>query len=86
MKSSKNLPLHEEMVSGVISTLGEWGASFDHQAFEDTFDNYDTDTMIKVHHEVGRRMIAKEAEVFKLLFPRGVPKPLRDRIYKLKNQ
>lgn len=86
MKTPEKQLLHEETVSSVISTLGEWGASFDHQAFEDFFDDYDIDTMIKIHHEVGRRMIQKEAEIFKVLFPRGVPKQLRDRIYKLKNK
>lgn len=85
MKTPKKRPLHEETVSGAITTLGEWGCSFDGQAFEDFFDDYDTDTMVKIHQEVGRRMLQKEVEVFILLFPRGVPKQLRDRIYKLKD-
>lgn len=85
MKTPKKRPLHEETVAGAITTLGEWGCSFDAQAFEDFFDDYDTDTMVKIHQEVGRRMLQKEEEVFNVLFPRGVPKQLRDRIYKLKD-
>lgn len=73
-----------EQVENVLTTLGEWGRSFDHQAFEDYHDEYDTDTMVLIHQEVGERILKKVPEIIQLLFPKGMPKRLRDRIYKIK--
>lgn len=65
-----------------LTTLGEWGKSFDFQAFEDQYNEYDTDTMVLIHQDVGQRILDNSKKIMKILYPTGLPNRLLNRLNK----